>query len=231
MADLRILVADDSQFMRTAYKRILETQDNFEIVWEAADGEEALQKALELVPDVAILDVRMPKMDGIQVAHHILEKHPKTAIVVISAYDDITFVTELLRDGPEGKAYLLKNSLDDIGELIRVVEAVMDGQTVLDQAIVQKLARLQVRQSKSLMARLTEPEQSVMELMAEGYTDLEIAATIGLNEAAVEGYTRSIYEKLGLSSEDGRDQRSQAVLALLSQGSAVPLTLEVEAEG
>ena len=78
MANLRILIADDSQFMRTAYKRILETQDNFEIVWEASDGEEALQKALELVPDVAILDVRMPKMDGIQAAHHILEQHPKT---------------------------------------------------------------------------------------------------------------------------------------------------------
>ena len=231
MANLRILIADDSQFMRTAYKRILETQDNFEIVWEASDGEEALQKALELVPDVAILDVRMPKMDGIQAAHHILEQHPKTAIVVISAYDDITFVTELLKDGPEGKAYLLKNSLDDIGELLRVVEAVVDGQTVLDPAIVQKLARLQVRQSKSLMSRLTESEQSVMELMAEGYTDPEIAATIGLDEASVKTYSQSIYEKLGLSTEERLDHRPQAELALVNQGSAVPYTLEGRAKG
>ena len=136
-----------------------------------------------------------------------------------------------MKDGPEGKAYLLKNSLDDIGELLRVVEAVVDGQTVLDPAIVQKLARLQVRQSKSLMARLTESEQSVMELMAEGYTDPEIAATIGLDEASVKTYSQSIYEKLGLSTEEGLDHRSQAELALVNQGSAVPYTLEGRAKG
>ena len=139
---LRILVADDSQFMRTAYKRILETQDNFEVVAVASDGQEALEKALALAPDVAVLDVRMLRLDGIEAAHRIKRQHPGTAIVMISAYDDLTFVAELFKGGPERKAYLLKNSLDDIGELIRVVETVVKGQTVLDAGIVQKLARI-----------------------------------------------------------------------------------------
>ena len=87
MDKLRILLADDSQFMRTAYKRILETQDNFEVVAVASDGQEALEKALELAPDVAALDVRMPRLDGIEAAHRIKRQHPGTAIVMISAYD------------------------------------------------------------------------------------------------------------------------------------------------
>ena len=226
MATLRILVADDSQFMRTAYKRILETQDNFEVVAMASDGQEALEKALELAPDVAILDVRMPRMDGIDAAHRIVAQYPQTAIVMISAYDDLTFVTELLKNGPERKAYLLKNSLDDIGELIRVVEAVIQGQTVLDSGIVQKLARLYVRHSKSALASLTEVERNVLELMAEGYNNSSIAQSLRLETQSVEDHTTSIYGKLGLAESGSRDQRVQAVLAFVNQGTTEIRELE-----
>jgi len=215
--------------MRTAYKRILETQDNFEVVGMAADGQEALEKAIELAPDVAILDVRMPRMDGIEAAHRIIRRYPQTAIVIISAYDDLTFVTELLKNGPEGKAYLLKNSLDDIGELIRVVDAVTRGQTVLDSGIVQKLARLHIRQSRSLLSQLTQVERSVLELMAEGYDDLSIAQSLHIETERVKDYTSSIYTKLRLSEGDGRDRRPQAVLAFVNQSASVPYDLEIEA--
>ena len=128
MRQLRILVAGDSQFMRTAYKRILDIQDEFDVVGMASDGEEALDKAVDLVPDVAVLDVRMPKMDGIAAAHQITARHPQTGIVLISAYDDLAFVSAMMKDGATRKAYILKNSLNDIAELIRVVEAVANGQ-------------------------------------------------------------------------------------------------------
>lgn len=182
MNRLRILVADDSQFIRIAYKRILETQDNFEVVGMAADGEEALRKAIELAPDVVILDTRMPKMDGIEAAHRIVDRHPGTAVVIISACDDLAFVTELMEDGPERKAYLLKSSLDDIGSLIQVVEAVARGQTFLDHGILQKLARLYVRQPRSRPARLEEMVQNILEIMAEGYDDWSIAPTLHLDK-------------------------------------------------
>ncbi len=139
---LRVIVADDSQFMRVAYRRIFETQEHLEVVAEASDGEQALARALEFKPDVAVLDVRMPKLNGIEVAHRIGMELPGTGIVIISAYDDTEYILQLLKDGPEGRAYLLKTTIDDIDEVIRAVDAVSQGQTVLDPTIVQRLARV-----------------------------------------------------------------------------------------
>ena len=142
MDKLRVLVADDSQFMRVAYKRILETQEQLEVVGMASNGEEAVKLAQELKPAVAILDVRMPRINGIEAAQKITAELPDTGIVIISHYDDTEYIVELLKDGPEGKAYLMKTSVDDIDQLIRAVEAVADGQTVLDPLIVQRLAKI-----------------------------------------------------------------------------------------
>ena len=123
IGQLQVLIADDSEFMRVAYRRILESESNLRIVAMAANGEEASKLAAETRPDVAILDVRMPKVDGIQAAHEIRRNNLKTSIVVISAYDDLAFVADLMRYGVEKKAYLLKYSLSDITGLIRIVEA------------------------------------------------------------------------------------------------------------
>jgi len=128
--------------MRIALKKILETQEDFEVIALASDGEQALGQANRLAPDVAILDIRMPKLDGLAVAKRITEHHPGVAIVIISAFDDLAFLAELVRDGPQGKAYLLKSSLDDIGQLIHTVKAVTKGHTVLDPNMVHKLANL-----------------------------------------------------------------------------------------
>lgn len=229
MDRLRILVADDSQFMRAAYTRILETQDNFEVVAVASDGEEALQKAIDLAPDVAILDVRMPKMNGLDAAHRISSHRPGTAIVIISAYDDLSFVRELIKDTPERKAYLLKNSLSDIGELIRVVEAVTNGKLVLDPGIVGKITRIYFRQPSSSLARLTKTELDVLELMAEGYEDSAIGQTLHLEKEVVADCTSSIYAKLGLDEKGVYNLQLQAVAAFINQGSSVPYLLENEA--
>ena len=217
MSQLRILVADDNQFMRTAYKRILETQDQFEVVAMASDGAEALEMALELTPDVAILDVMMPKMDGIEAARQITARYPQTGIVLISAFDDLAFVSAIMKDGATRRAYILKNSLDDIGELIRVVEAVANGQAVLDPSIVQKLMTIYNQRSGSQMAALTETEESVLKLMLEGYDEPTIAQTLGLPREPVEALAASACEKLGLTEQNGLDRIPRAVQALINR--------------
>lgn len=218
---IKILIADDSQFVRMHYRRILETQPHFEVVGIASDGEEALQKAIDLAPDVAILDIRMPKMNGIEVAHRVKRHHPNTAMVIVSAFDELVYVMELIKNGPERKAYLLKNTLDDISELIRVVEAVVADQTVLDPSIVQKLVRLHLRQSPSMMDGLSQLEESILELVAGGYDDTYIATATGLDPDILMEHTQSIYQKLGVSDERSHDRRGQAVVEFVNRSTEV----------
>jgi len=224
MERLKILIADDSEFMRIAYKRILESQSNLQVVAMASEGEEAVKKAAESTPDVAILDIRMPKIDGIQVAHEILKPRPRTAIVIISAYDDLAYVAELMRNGAGRKAYLLKNSLSDISELIRTVEAVYQGHTVLDSAIVQKMARLYCKYSDALDTSLTDVEQDLLGLMAEGYDNADICRTLHLDQEKVAADSESIYEKFGINEGSAQDRRLMAIQAFVEQIHRVPLS-------
>ena len=216
MSQLRILVADDNQFMRTAVKRILETQAGFDVVCVAKDGQEAMNMAVKLAPDVVILDVMMPKMDGIEAASQITGRHPQTAVVILSAFDDLAFVSALLRDGATGKAYILKNSLDEAVELIRVVEAVADGRAALDPNIVRKLMALYKGRSGSQLASLTETEETVLKLMLEGYDEPAIARSLGLPREPVEALASSACEKLGLTEQNGTDRTPWAVQTLLN---------------
>jgi DNA-binding NarL/FixJ family response regulator len=141
MPKLRVIVADDSEFMRIAYRRIFDTQPQVEVVGMAENGAEAVKLAADLEPDVAVLDIRMPELNGIEAAKRIVSERPGTGIVIISAYDDEEYIRELVKDGAEGKAYLLKTSVDEIDELISTVQAVAAGKTVLDPHIVRRLMR------------------------------------------------------------------------------------------
>ena len=207
----RIIFADDSQYIREAYRRILETQAHFQIVGVAEDGEEAVRLAKELNPDVAILDIRMPKLTGIEAATQITSTNPEMGIIIISAYDDLNYVKELLKDGPKGRAYILKTSLDDIGELIRVVEAVSDGGTVLDPELVQKLVRLLVENDTPGIANLDASEREVYELIVGGFADSEIARTLRVSQDDVKALSASAAAKIGLPGFDDVDKRGKAV--------------------
>jgi len=207
----RIIFADDSQYIREAYRRILETQAHFEIVGIAEDGEEAVRLANETTPDVAILDIRMPKLTGIEAATQIMSTNPGMGIIIISAYDDLNYVRELLRDGPKGRAYILKTSLDDIGELIRVVEAVSQGGTVLDPELVQKLVRILVQQQTSGIGDLNPSEREVYELLVGGFEDSEIARSLRISREEVKTISASAAGKIGLSNFNDVDKRNQAV--------------------
>ena len=157
------------------------------------------------------------KLDGLEAARRIIDYHPATAIVIISASDDLAFLAELVRNGPQGKAYLLKSSLDDIGQLIHTVEAVTKGHTVLDPTLVHKLARLYSRQSHWSPLQLTELEQDVLELMAEGYQDNAIAACLHLEQSRLNAHIDSMYRKLGLTEGNGSDRRVQAVQVFVGE--------------
>lgn len=194
----RVLIADDSEFMRVAYKRILETQEYYEVVALAVNGKDALDKAIRFSPDVALLDIRMPEMDGIEASYGMVKILPEIAIVIISAYDNPKFLAELLRSGLSRKAYILKNSLDDIEELIRTVDAVTHGQTVLDARMVQQLAQLYSHDPRWLAFGLTALEQDVLEFATEGHDDATIAGLLRLPTTEVKSALEMIYRKFDL---------------------------------
>ena len=217
MEPIRVLIAEDSEFIQIAYMRILGSESKLCIVALAADGETAVNQAIEMTPDVSIIDIRMPKLDGIEAVHRILEKRPKMGIVIISAYDDLAFVADLMQDGPERKAFLLKTSLTTISDLIKIVEAVHEGQTVLDPSIIQRLARLYCKYPNNLTATLSETEQDMLGLMAEGYGDSFIGRALHLDDEQIERHSGSIFDKLGLSEGEALSRPMKA-----SRGESTP---------
>ena len=223
MKELQVLIADDSEFMRIAYKRILEAQPDLRVAGMAVNGDEAVWIADDIKPDVAILDVCMPKKDGIHAAHEIRKRLPDTAIIIISSYDDLTFVSDLMRNGVERKAYLIKHSISDVTSLISVVEAVYQGNTVLDSGLVQQLARLFCKHSGSLDTGLSGIEQDIPGLMAEGYDDEQICSTLHLERPEAASHAASLYQNLGIYESDSEERRIMAVRAFVSQIHKVPL--------
>ena len=217
MSAIRISIADDSEPTRLIYKRVLETQSEFEVVGLAADGEEALEQAMALVPDVVVLDIVMPKMNGIQVAQRIMSRHPDTGIVIVSSYAEPAYVSAIMESGAKRKAYILKISLAEISELIRVVQTVANGETVLDATISQRLLRLYDQRSSSPLGSITEEEISVLQLMLEGHSTSFMAQTLEMNPGEIAANAASAYEKLGVVEQTYGDRISSAVQALVSQ--------------
>jgi len=224
----RILIADSHPFVGVYYKRILETQAGFVVVGVAEDGLGAVKKASELAPDVVISDVLLPNLDGVGAALQILEQRPETAIVMISSYDDLKLVKDLIQREPRRKAFLLKDSLADIGDLIRAVAAVTNGQMVLDPNIVQKLTRHYV--NRSLLDRLTTMERQVVMQLTAGAEDWAIAESLDIDPSEVAGFANSIYAKLPkLSDRSHLSPRDQAVLAFVHYSTSTPYELADEA--
>ena len=168
----------------------------------------------------------MPKLNGIDAAHQILGDKPDVGIVVISAYDDMEFVRQLFQGSPAGKAYLLKTSLDDIGELIRVVEAVANGATVLDSTLVQQLVRIHLNRDDSFLLQFTETEREIWEFVAGGYENSETATILGVTESQVSEVSGRVIDALGISNPNDVDVRSQAVARFVNANTEVPYTVD-----
>jgi DNA-binding NarL/FixJ family response regulator len=210
---IEILIADDHAFVREGTRRILEQEPDLEVVAEAGDGEEAVRLASDLKPDVAIIDVSMPKLDGIEATRRIKALCPSVAVLVLSAYDDDQFVFGLLEAGAAG--YLLKSVRGH--EIVDAIRAVDAGESVLHPSVARKVlnrfASVSSRaQGKKPLGLLTEREMEVMRLVTKGLSNKDIADGLSLSVRTVQGHLANIFNKLRVSS------RTEAVVHALKEG-------------
>lgn len=195
----RILLADDHAVLRAGLRLLLNGQPDMEVCGEAADGDETLRKVRELRPDVVLMDLRMPGMDGIEATRQITALMPEVKVLVLSMYDDVDYLERALAAGAAG--YALKRSADT--ELLAAIRSVSRGEVFADprftKALVERLmlpeaARRQEEPEEVLSPR----EQEVLRLLAYGHTNQQIADMVGLSVKTVESYKARIMEKLGL---------------------------------
>lgn len=211
MATIRVMLADDHALVRQGTRRILEEQGDLNVVGEADNGEQALELINSLHPDVAIIDIQMPKVSGVDVVRKTIGSSPNTKLLVLSAHDNDEYIFALMEAGVSG--YLLKTT--QANELVDAVRAVAQGKSVIHPDIAMKVARLWARRNtmggQGVSSRLSPRETEVLQLAAEGLQAKAIAANLGISVRTVNGHLDSIFNKLGVSS------RIQAVLKALSQ--------------
>jgi two-component system, NarL family, response regulator NreC len=201
MPRLRILLADDHTVVRQGLRKVLEARPEWQVVAEAGDGREAVRLAEESSPDVAILDVAMPLLNGIEAVRQIARKVPATRMLVLSMHADEAYVTQMLRAGAAG--YLLKDSADV--DLLQAVDAVSAGKSFFSPAIARVIAddyvrHLAERGVSDRFELLSEREREIFQLIAEGKTNKEIAALLFLSPSTVDTHRSRIMEKLDVHS-------------------------------
>jgi DNA-binding NarL/FixJ family response regulator len=199
MSKLRILLGDDHTLVRQGVRKILETRPEWTVVGEAGDGRDAVRKALELEPDVAVLDIGMPLLNGIEATRQIVRKAPDVRVLIVSMHSAEAYITQALQAGATG--YLLKDSADT--DLIRAVEDVGAGRSFLSPAVARVMVDDYVRHlaSKGIVDRydsLSEREREIFQLVAEGHSNKEIADILSISPATVETHRAHILQKLDL---------------------------------
>ena len=220
----RVIVADDSFIFREGLGELLATRAGMDVAGACGDLG-ALLEAVELHrPDVVITDIRMPPTkttEGIQAATLLRESHPQIGVVVLSHHADAAYVLALLESGSNGRAYLLKDRVHNIRELVDAIEAVRGGGSVIDPKIVELLVSADARTDNSQLRELTEREQAVLAEIAAGKSNLAIGQTLQLSQRAVEKHTHAIFVKLGLSNAE-TSKRVTAALLFLAEGGRAP---------
>lgn len=201
MTRLRLLLADDHTVVRQGLRKVLEERPDWEVVAEAGDGREAVRQAEQHRPDVAIIDVAMPLLNGIETTRQIARRVPTTRILVLSMHADEAYVTQILQAGATG--YLLKDSADV--DLLQAVAAVAKGKSFFSPSIARVMLDDYVRQrgEKGAADRyetLSEREREIFQLVAEAKTNKEIAALLNVSPSTVETHRAHIMEKLDLHS-------------------------------
>jgi DNA-binding NarL/FixJ family response regulator len=216
---MKVVIADDHYLVREGTRRLLESSGTVDVV-AAVESAEALLDAVErLQPDAVITDIRMPpshQMEGIEAAHDIRSKHPDVGVVVLSQYVNALYAFELFREGTAGLAYLLKDRVGELEELLRALREVASGGSVIDPVVVEGLLARRQGQAGPLLETLTSRELEVLREMAQGKSNAAISDSLYVSPSAVEKHINAIFAKLMLSAEDGaQHRRVAAVLAFL----------------
>ncbi len=209
---IRVLLADDHVMVRQGIRQFLEEASGIEVIAEAGDGAEALRLVEELQPDVAVLDIRMPEVTGVEATRQIKVRFPQVRVLILTAYDDDPYVFALLQAGADG--YVLKTASGD--ELVRGVRVVHEGGSALSPAIASKVVRQAVNGrpagAVAQVETLTDRELDVLRLAARGLTNRAIGRELGISHRTVQGHLASIYGKLEVNS------RTEAVTEALRRG-------------
>ena len=212
MDKIRVLIADDHVLVREGTRQLLEREDDIEVVAEAADGEEAVELATNTQPDIAIIDIAMPKLNGIEATKQIKALLPATAVLILTAYDNDQYVSALLEAGAAG--YLLKTVRGR--ELIEAVRAVHNGESVLHPVIAHKVLQHYVPTTRKTQQvspeHLSEREVEVLKLAAKWMSNKDIADELSLSVRTVQAHLANIFNKLQVGS------RTEAILYGLKNG-------------
>lgn len=214
---LRIIIAEDNYLVREGTRRLLEDSGDVDVLAAVGDAEQLRDAVRRLRPDAVLTDIRMPPghhMEGIDAAHAIRAEHPGVGVAVLSQHTDESYAFALLRDGTAGLAYLLKDRLGDLEDLVRALREVANGGSVIDPQVVDALVARRTRTSRSQLAKLTARELDVLREMAQGKTNAGIEHALHLSASTVEKHVNSIFGKLGLAEEPVH-RRVAAVLTFL----------------
>jgi DNA-binding NarL/FixJ family response regulator len=217
---IRLVLAEDHYLVREGLRRLLETEPDLEVVAACGDLDSLLAAVDAERPDVVLTDIRMPPGDsdeGIQAAERLRETNPAVGVVVLSQYANPTYALALLKGGSAGRAYLLKERVDDLGQLAAAIRAVAEGGSVVDPKVVEALVAENARGERSPLNELTPRERDVLREIAEGKNNAAIAAALFLTERSVEKVIHSIFLKLGLTWETAVHKRVKAVILYLAE--------------
>jgi DNA-binding NarL/FixJ family response regulator len=206
---IRVLLADDHHLVRAGVRQLIEGAQDLEVIAEAGDGEEAQALIQEYTPDVAVLDIQMPKASGIEVTRWVRAHLPNVGVLILTAYDDDPYVMAVLQAGANG--YVLKTGQAD--ELIQAVRDVYEGKSALDSHITRKLMSTIFKgPERKIVEPLTDRELDVLRLAAKGYTNKAIGVQLNISDRTVQGHLAHIFAKLQANS------RTEAVMRAVSLG-------------
>jgi DNA-binding NarL/FixJ family response regulator len=216
---IRVVLAEDSLIVREGIRRLLELGGEVEVVAGCGDLDSLLEAVERERPDVVLTDIRMPpdsSNEGIRAALSLRESHPDLGVVVLSQYSEPAYALALLETGSDGRAYLLKDRVDDRSQLVGAIRSVAGGGSYVDPKVVERLVAASKAAERSPLVGLTPRELDVLREMAQGANNAAIAAALVVTERSVEKYVHSIFAKLGLTWEENVNRRVKAVLVYLA---------------
>ncbi len=196
MEKIKVLLVDDHAIMRDGIKALLSIYDDIEVIGEASEGREALEMARELNPDVVVMDISMPGMDGLEVTHRLTKRNPKMKVIILTQHDNKEYILSTIKVGAAG--YIPKKALGS--DLVSAIRAVCSGDSFLYPSAARTLIDDYRKQAEQpdIYETLTEREREILKLIAEGHTSREIAEALYISQKTVQGHRTKVMEKLDL---------------------------------